>query len=236
MQALILCGGRATRLGDIAKDTPKALLQIGSKSVLEHQVELLAEAGVTDVFLASGHLHERLEEAVGAQLCGISIHYVRENKPLGTGGAIKNGLQQMTAFPAFILNGDILLDASLQTMRDALRPEMDGMLLGVEVDDARSYGRLITDAHTHHIQQFVEKDPSHEGSGFINGGVYLFNQAIMDAFPAKEAFSIEYDVFPHVKQLYMHPYRGTWIDIGTPERLEFAREHLVPVVQRNTQG
>ncbi len=225
MQALILCGGLSTRLGDITKEIPKVLLDIKGRTVLEYQVEMLANAGVTSVYLASGHLHERLQEAVGDSLLGIPIHYVREHKRLGTGGAIKNGFNQMTEFPAFVLNGDILLDNPLKGMLDMLTPEMDGVLLGVEVPDARSYGRLVL-GENNHIEQFLEKDPNHEGKGFINGGVYLFNAQVKEQFPERDTFSIEYDVFPYLKKLYAYTYQGHWIDIGTPERLEFARKHL----------
>ena len=225
MQALILCGGLSTRLGDITKDIPKVLLEIKGRTVLEYQVEMLAEAGATSIYLASGHLHERLEEAVGHSLLGLPIHYVKEDKRLGTGGAIKNGFNTMTKFPAFVLNGDILLDTPLKKMSEMLTPEMDGVLLGVEVPDARSYGRLVLD-ESNHIDRFVEKDPTHEGIGFINGGVYLFNSTINQYFPEKDTFSIEYDVFPYMKKLYAYTYRGNWIDIGTPERLEFARKNL----------
>lgn len=232
MQALILCGGLSTRLGDLTKTKPKILLEIAGKTVLQHQVELLAEAGAEEVFLASGHLHEVLQEAVGDSLQGVPIHYVREGKPLGTGGAIKNGLSQMQRWPIFVLNGDILLDTSLAQMREQMQGGWDGILLGVHVEDGRSYGRLITDPQTHQIKQFVEKDPHYEGSGFINGGVYLFQETIKAYFPEQEKFSIEYDVFPFVKSLFMHPYTGTWIDIGTPERLDFARQHLGHVLHR----
>ncbi len=231
MQAILLCGGLSTRLGDITRETPKILLEIGGKTVLQHQVELLVDAGVEEVVLASGHLHDVLQERVGTSLAGVPIRYVREEKRLGTGGAIKNAMTAITRFPAFVLNGDILLDASLRKMAASLRPEMDGILLGVEVEDARSYGRLVFAPDTLHIQQFVEKDPNHQGAGHINGGVYLFNASIQSYFPDKESFSVEYDVFPYTKHLYIHPYKGTWIDIGTPERLTFARENLTHLIQ-----
>lgn len=226
MKGLILCGGLSTRLGDITKSIPKVLLDVNGKTVLEIQVAMLAEAGVDEIHLASGHLHEVLEDKVGHELNGMPIRYVREHKKLGTGGAIKNGMNHIDGSPVIILNGDILLDVSLAEMAGSLTPEMDGLLLGVEVPDARSYGRIIFDEGSNHIEQFVEKDPNHEGAGVINGGVYIFNRSVESYFPDKDTFSIEYDVFPHVKQLYVHKYQGTWIDIGTPERLEFAREHM----------
>lgn len=226
MKALILCGGLSTRLGDITKALPKVLLDIAGKTVLARQIEMLAAAGVDEVYLASGHLHDQLQNIVGSEYHGMRIHYVQEHKRLGTGGAIKNGLNHIGSYPVVILNGDILLETSLHEMRQALTPNMDGLLLAVEVPDARSYGRLIFEQHDLHIQRFVEKDPDHLGSGYINGGIYMFNQGIASFFPAEDVFSIEYNVFPHVKKLYAYPYQGIWIDIGTPDRLQYARETL----------
>lgn len=226
MKGLILCGGLSTRLGEITKAVPKVLLDVGGKTVLQHQVAMMREAGVDELYLASGHLHDVLEKEVGASLDGMPIHYVREHKKLGTGGAIKNALNAIQSYPVLVLNGDILLDAPLSEMVRASVEGMSGMLLGVEVPDARSYGRLLYDEESNLIEQFVEKDPNHEGAGVINGGVYLLHEGFAQYFPDEEAFSIEYDVFPKVKELYVFHYKGTWIDIGTPERLQFAREHL----------
>ncbi len=224
MKGVILCGGFAKRLGNITKEIPKALLKIGEKSVIERQLELLKSAGIDEVVLASGHLHEKLEEALGNSFAGLKIKYAKENEPLGTGGAIKNALKNIATYPAVILNGDILLDLNLREMIEFFRPEMDGLLLAVKVDDASSYGRIEFDAETKKILSFTEKDPSHRGGGFINGGIYIFNRSIWNYFPNSDKFSIEYHVFPNVQNLYAYPFDGEWIDIGTPERLQFARK------------
>ena len=226
MHAMILCGGRATRLGEITKELPKILLDIGGRTILEYQAAMLKEAGVTEIFLASGHLHDVLQEHVGHEILGMPVHYVQEKEKLGTGGAIKNALAVMTEYPIFVLNGDILLDSRLSEMSAMLTPEMDALLLGVEVPDASSFGRLVTEEGTGRINAFVEKDPNHTGSGLINGGVYLLNKSFNNFFPEEKAFSVEYDVFPNVEHLFAFHYKGTWIDIGTPERLDYARNYL----------
>ena len=109
MQAIILCGGLATRLGETAKTLPKILLEIGGKTVLEWQIRLLTDVGVTEVVLASGHLHDVLYERVGEVYDGMYIRYAKEEKRLGTGGAIQNAMKQIDTSPFFVLNGDILL-------------------------------------------------------------------------------------------------------------------------------
>ncbi|MCZ6677777.1 MAG: sugar phosphate nucleotidyltransferase [Candidatus Poribacteria bacterium] len=224
MQAIILCGGISTRLGDITKAIPKILLQVGDRTVLDWQLHFLREAGVDEVILASGHLHDILYEAVGENCGGMQIRYAKEEKKLGTGGAIQNAMQQISASPFFVLNGDVLLDFSVSKMLACLRPEMDGMLIGVLVEDISTYGEIISDDQDK-ITEFREKQPI-QRPGYINAGVYLFNQSLANYFPDRDEFSIEREVFPYVRQLYAFKAEADWIDIGVPERLAYARQHF----------
>ena len=80
MQAIILCGGLATRLGEAVKTVPKVLLEIAGKTVLEWQIRLLMDVGVTAVILASGHLHDVLYERVGDNYGGMCIRYAKEER------------------------------------------------------------------------------------------------------------------------------------------------------------
>lgn len=227
MQAIILCGGLATRLGDTTKTVPKVLLDIAGKTVLEWQLELLKEANVQEVILASGHLHHVLYERVGEQDAGVRVRYAKEEKRLGTGGAIANAMQQIHAAPFFVLNGDVLLaNFSLREMVVGFQQGMTGLLLSVQVEDIRAYGEIVSDSDGR-ITAFREKQPTGSRAGYINSGVYLFNQTIADAFPTEQdSFSIERDVFPNVQDLYTLQTEADWIDMGVPERLAFAREHF----------
>jgi NDP-sugar pyrophosphorylase family protein len=226
MQAIILCGGLATRLGEAAKTVPKVLLEIAGKTVLEWQIQLLKDVGVTETVLASGHLHDVLYERVGVNYAGIRIHYAKEEKRLGTGGAILNAMKQIDTSPFFVLNGDILLaDFSLRGMLDRFHQGMAGVLLSVHVPDIRPYGEIVSDSDEK-ILAFREKQPTC-AAGYINGGVYLFNETIVDAFPnGQEIFSMERDVFPFVSNLYALQTDVSWIDIGVPERLAYARKNF----------
>ena len=226
MQAIILCGGLATRLGEAAKTVPKVLLEIAGETVLEWQIQLLKDAGVTEAVLASGHLHDVLYERVGDNYAGIRIRYAKEEKRLGTGGAILNAMKQIDTSPFFVLNGDILIaDFSLREMLARFNEDMAGVLLSVHVPDIRPYGEIVSDGDGK-IQAFREKQSTYR-AGYINGGVYLFNETIADAFPkGQETFSMERDVFPSVSNLYTLQTDASWIDIGVPERLDYARKHF----------
>ncbi len=226
MQAIILCGGLATRLGEAAKTVPKVLLEIAGKTVLEWQIQLLKDAGVTEAVLASGHLHDVLYERVGDNYAGIRIRYAKEEKRLGTGGAIQNAMKQIDTSPFFVLNGDILFAGfSLRDMLNRFHQGMAGVLLSVHVPDIRPYGEIVSDGDGK-IQAFREKQSTYR-AGYINGGVYLFNETIADAFPkGQENFSMERDVFPSVSNLYTLQTDASWIDIGVPERLDYARKYF----------
>ena len=226
MQAIILCGGLATRLGNISKRIPKILLEIGGRTVLDWQLNLLKEVGVKDTILASGHLHDMLYEHVGVYREGMHIHYAKEEKTLGTGGAIANAMKYIYTTPFFVLNGDVLLsDFSLQEMLGRFHDQMAGLLLSVHVDDIRPYGEIVADSHGK-VTAFREKQPIYR-AGYVNGGVYIFNQTIANTFPKhRETFSIEQDVFPSVSNLYALETDVSWIDIGVPERLAYAQHHF----------
>lgn len=226
MQAIILCGGLSTRLGKATKKTPKILLTIGNRTVLDWQVDLLSKAGVSEVILASGHLHDVIYSQVGENMDGVKIRYAKEEKPLGTGGAIQNAFQFVDDFPVFVLHGDILLRGfSIIDMVSHLLPEMDGLLLGISVSDLSSYGEIVADKKGR-IIQFREKE-NIKRPGCANGAIFLFNRSIIKAFPDNEVFSIERDVFPNLPNLYVYKVDTEWIDIGVPERLEYARKHFI---------
>lgn len=226
MQAIILCGGLATRLGETTKTVPKILLDIAGQTVLAWQIQMLKDVNVQEVILASGHLHDVLYARVGACYNGVHIRYAKEEKRLGTGGAIQNAMQYINASPFFVLNGDVLLNGfSLRAMLERFQKEMTGLLLSVRVDDIRQYGEILSD-NDGKITAFREKQAVYR-PGYINGGVYLFNRKVIDAFPEhQEVFSIERDVFPSVSNLYTLKTKASWIDIGVPERLAYARQHF----------
>ena len=225
MQAIILCGGLSTRLGSVSANVPKILLEIGNGTVLDHQLRLLKDAAVDEVVLASGHLHDVLYSEVGESSQGIRIHYAREEIRLGTGGAIKNALQHISATPFFVLNGDILVkDFPLSKMSRHLRSEMDGLLLGVFTENISSFGEIESN-EAGKVINFQEKRAA-KRSGYANGAIYLLSRSITNYFPDRDVFSIERDVFPYVPNLYVLNTKIDWIDIGEPERLEYARRHF----------
>jgi NDP-sugar pyrophosphorylase family protein len=203
MNAIILCGGLSTRLGEITKNIPKVLLDIKGKTVLEWQLEKIKQLGISEVVLAAGHLSAVLKKEVGDSVNEVKIIYAVEPERLGTGGAIK--------FAYGFL------------MRETLRANSDGLMLGAKVVDASSYEILKYDENRR-LENFVRRDGLKK-PGYINGGLYLLRPQAKKYFPEKAVFSMEYDVFPHMKDLDVYVSDLPWIDIGVPERLEWARNN-----------
>ena len=223
MQAIILCGGSATRLGATAKHTPKLLMKVKNRSVLEWQCDFLKAVEIHELILATGHLHDVLQNTIGKSYKGIPIRYCKEDKKLDTGGAIKNAMRYINSSPFFVLNGDVLWrDFSLDEMVSAFQNNMTGLLLAVWVNDACPYGKIIS-SDTGEITAFLEK-PTTLQSGYINAGVYLFNNRIAHEFPKRAVFSLSYDVLPKLESLHVLKTNADWIDIGSPERLQAAQQ------------
>ena len=114
-KAVIIAGGKGTRLVPVAQNTPKALMEIGGVSVLEHQILLLKKYGVKDIWLLLGVGADQVEKVVGDKAWGVDIHIKKEEKPLGTAGALKQ-LEGEIREDFFAFSGDIMLDMDLDRL------------------------------------------------------------------------------------------------------------------------
>lgn len=238
VEAVIVAGGFGTRLRPLTTRHPKHLLNVGGAPFLEHQIVRLAEAGVEHVVLATSYHADRFEPVLGdGSRWGVRLEYVREEKPLGTAGAIRNVVDVLSPDPAgsvVVLNGDILSGhdipaqlADFETPRENRPVEVSLHL--VEVPDARPFGSVLTDDHGR-VTAFVEKSPSPE-SNRVNAGCYVFRRALLDTIPAGRAVSVERETFPGlIRDAHLvvgHVDSAYWRDVGTPEALVAASRDLV---------
>jgi D,D-heptose 1,7-bisphosphate phosphatase len=226
-QAVILAGGKATRLGDLARHTPKPLLPVGGRPFIEHVMLHCRRYGVRDFLVLAGPHQGRFEAVLGdGQRLGVSISVVPEEAPAGTGGAL-HYVSDRLADTFLLLNGDSLFQANLLPL--VLAPASaawHGTVAARRVDDTGRYGRIDID-NSGIITQFAEK--SGAGPGVINGGLYCLSRRILDAIGRPPA-SIETDVFPRLvreRLLRATVLEGNFIDIGIPEDLHRA-ETAIP--------
>jgi D,D-heptose 1,7-bisphosphate phosphatase len=225
MQAVILAGGKGTRLGALTADKPKPLLEVGGKPFIRYLIEALRRHGFTELVLLVGPFAQRYREAFGdGAALGVKLVLVPEDPPADTAGALLVAAPYLQ--PRFLLlNGDSFFDFNLL---DLVARPMKGKWLARlalrRVDDAARYGAVVLDGDR--INKFGEK--SQAGSGIINGGVYWLRRALLDHIGPPPA-SLERDVLPRlaVEGLVRGAvYDGHFLDIGTPEDFTRAGELL----------
>jgi NDP-sugar pyrophosphorylase family protein len=225
--AFILVGGFGTRLREvIGEDVPKPLAPIDGQPFLQRLLTWLFTQGIRKVVLGTGHLADTFEVQLQSFApAGMDIQFSREEKPLGTGGAIKNAIPFLGAGTVLVLNGDSVASVSL---RDLVafhdQNKADATLALVEVPDTSRFGTVHTDAHGL-VNEFLEKTGESK-PGNINAGMYVISPGFLANLPDEEVFSFERDVLPtHCNQnVYAKTYQGSFIDIGTPESYQEASE------------
>ena len=223
MQALVLVGGFGTRLRPLTLNTPKQMLPIVGKPMIEHVVEHLAAHGVTEVVLSLGFAPEAFQEAYPDGVCaGLPLHYAIEPEPLDTAGAVRFAALDAGIDDTFlVLNGDVLtgLDVSALVERHQGFSAQATLHL-TPVDDPSRYGVVPTDADGR-VLGFVEKPaPGTAPTNWINAGTYVFEPTVLDHIAAGRRVSVEREVFPAMAQagsLFAWESDDYWVDTGTPE-------------------
>jgi mannose-1-phosphate guanylyltransferase len=221
MKAVVLVGGEGTRMRPLTETTPKPLMPLVDRPMLDHVLDHLARHGVHEVVLSSPYLERTFHPFIESRHGDPSITWITETEPLGTGGAIVNALDALDDEPFFALNGDILTDLDLTAMRAGHLETGAAVSIALHhVEDARAFGLVITDADGR-VVEFREK-PDEPIPGEVNAGTYLLDPAVLRAWVADRSISIEREIFPAVIEAG-HPVVGFlaeayWMDLGTPEK------------------
>ena len=226
-QAVVLAGGKGTRLGALTADVPKPLLPIdGDRRFLDYLLEDLARQGFGDILLLAGHLGEQVEARYhGTRIGDACLTVLREKEPRGTGGALAEASSRLA--PEFLmLNGDAMVDCNLRAFeRAAALLDQPAVLAMLEVPDAARYGTIM--AGGGRVTEFREKDPG-SGRATINAGIYRLRREVL-ADIGELPCSIESALFPRwaaAGRLGCAPVSGWFLDIGLPETLARARAQM----------
>jgi mannose-1-phosphate guanylyltransferase len=237
-EAIIVAGGFGTRLLPLTERRPKHLLDVGGVPFLTHQLTKLADAGIEHVVMATSYRADAFVPVLGdGSRFGLRITYVREEVPLGTGGALRNVASVLDDDPEaaiVILNGDVVSGHSIRaqvadfgTARAGRLPDVSLHL--VEVPDARAFGCVPTDAEGR-VTAFVEKSDN-PVTRQINAGCYVFRRRVLDSIPAGREVSVERETFPGLIDqgvlIVGYVENAYWRDVGTPEALVAASRDLV---------
>jgi len=222
LQALVLVGGKGTRLRPLTTDIPKPVLTLVDRPFLSYMIEWLASHGVDDIVFACGFLPDQLEAVLGdGGDGGPKLRYVVEPEPFGTAGAIKFAEEHLDD-RFFALNGDVLTDLDLTSLMTSHIERGASASLGLyPVEDPTGYGLVDLDDEGH-VLDFHEKpeEAGHTGAGLINAGTYVIEKSVLASIAPDTNVSIEREVFPSLvgNGLYGLRLDGYWMDIGLPDR------------------
>lgn len=236
MQAVILVGGKGTRLRPLTQNRPKPIVPLVDRPFMAYMLEWVAAHGIQDVVMCCGFLADSMVDELGdGSRFGVRLTWVEEPEPRGTAGALK--LAEPYLDGRFVmLNGDVLTDVDLTAqIAQHERTGAVGTLGLVPVEDPSAYG-LVRLHDDDRVDGFLEKpDPEEIDTDLISAGVYVLERDVLDLIPGGRMVSIEREVWPRLVDhgLYGCVHRGRyWMDIGTPERyLEGTADILAGRVQ-----
>ncbi|MGI9036157.1 MAG: sugar phosphate nucleotidyltransferase [Pyrinomonadaceae bacterium] len=244
MQALILAGGKGTRLEPLTINTPKSVIPLGNKTILETQLRLLKAAGIKDIILSLSYEPSIIKKMLGSGSdLGVRLNYLVEPEPRGTAGAYKFA-EKFIDSTTIILNGDILTDLDLQSVINQHRSlNSSATIVLTEVENPKAYGLVELDENKN-VLEFLEKPETNykEKSEIktINAGIYILEPHILNYIPEDENCSFEYYLFPDLlrrKESFCAyvAQDAYWLDIGTPKRYLLAHQDLINSKVKNFQ-
>lgn len=226
MQALILAGGKGTRLRPLTVYTPKPIVPVLNRPFLLYQIEILRRAGIEDITLSLNYQPDKIEDILddGAEY-GVNLRYVTEPSPMGTGGAYKyaeDAIRETTV----VFNGDILTDLDISEVVAFHRQNnAEATIVLTPVENPSAYG-LVETAENRRVRRFLEKPNPEQLADLttnnINAGIYVLEPSVLDLIPAGENSSFEYNIFPELlgqnREFFAFVMKKNyWRDIGTPE-------------------
>jgi NDP-sugar pyrophosphorylase family protein len=225
--AVILAGGRATRLQSVVSDRPKLLAEIAGRPFAHYLLTQLARAGFGRAILCTGHMADQVEIALGRRWGSMELAYSREEVALDTAGAVRFALPLLRAELSMVINGDTFLGIDFASMLQAKAARRAaGAMALVEIADGHRFGSVSV-SPSGLVTGFVEKGAGHNGPGLINGGIYALDRSLIEQIPAGRRVSLEREMMPVwiPRGIHGHLATGPFIDIGTPE--SYAESQLV---------
>lgn len=216
-QAVVLVGGRGTRMWPLSAEMPKGLLPLAGRPFVDYQISRLVDAGVEEIVLAVDTEHLAAWEEYAAGITGVTVRLSIERERLDTGGPVRALLGDLHDL-FFVLNGDVVVRTDLSRLASAAPKDAVATLALVEVEDTSAYGVVVID-EAGMVERFVEKpDPRDAPAKTVNAGIYLMRPEAVARYDAGP-LSFERVVFPDLvedRKLAGVVVDAAWIDIGVP--------------------
>lgn len=221
MKAVILAGGFASRMGEMCVSTPKPLIEVCRKPIVQHQIECLKREGISEFILVTGHLSEKIENYFGdGSLFGVKITYYKENTPLGTAGALfRLGLQS----DFLLCNGDLIFDIDLDSMISFHNSKKALATLLVHPNNHPTDSlTLDTDENNRVIRSHSKNKKPEFFQNLCNAGIQIVSPELLSMYNYQEKADFDADVIsPAIQTNRIFAYNSSEYihDVGTPERL-----------------
>ncbi|MDE7153094.1 MAG: NTP transferase domain-containing protein [Muribaculaceae bacterium] len=222
LRAVLMAGGKGERLRPATLTTPKPLLKIDGKAIIDYNVELLASVGVTDITVATRYLSEKLVEHFAKPVAGVNVKCVIEQEPMGTVGAVA-----LTGTPehgdTIVMNSDLLTTVDFEEMYIRHRNQnADITVAAIPYTVSVPYAILTTDGSR---VEGLEEKPTY--SHFANAGIYIFSNSVLRTLPENgvtDATDLIQQTIERGGKVTYFPINGIWIDVGTPADFRHAEE------------
>ncbi|MBF0188629.1 MAG: nucleotidyltransferase family protein [Magnetococcales bacterium] len=220
MRAMILAAGKGSRLKEITNDTPKPLVKVAGKPVIERTLSQLAVLGIKEIIINVWYLGDQLIDAIGnGERFGVTIKWSREERLMNTGGGVRQALSLLGDAPFLAVNGDILWDLDLAPILDHFDSQRMDALLGL-IPNPDGFKGDFTLTSSGALERTA--------GAFTYSGIQILSPSALQPFPI-EPFSLNsfYDKALLTKRLHGSVLDGRWTDMGTPQRLEMAHREWV---------
>ena len=227
IDVVLLCGGLGKRIQSVVNDRPKPMAEIKGRPFLDILIDYAATFGFRRFILCIGYMGNFIKRHYQGKRGSLEIIFSEEKELLGTAGAIKNAESLIGSSPFLVMNGDSFCPVDLhEFINFHITKQSELSLTLATIEGVSNYGMAELD-ESNRIVTFVEKGK--EKNGFISGGVYLFNHSILSLIPSAAVYSLEYNLFPALtnRRCYGYVTKKGFIDIGTPEGYENAKQSLL---------
>jgi len=226
IDAVILCGGKGTRLQPMVSDRPKALATFGDTTFLDILIGFLKRNGFKNFILCVGYMKDQIKDHF-KNTDDNAIIFSEENEPLGTGGALKNAIPFVKSETFLVMNGDSICDINFHDFYHFHKNANAILSMAlVRTKETKDFGSVIMN-ESHEITSFKEK-VAISNLCLINAGIYFMQKDIFSYMPDTSRFSLEHDFFPKMvgERCVGFIVHSELIDIGTPDRYEKAA-HII---------
>ena len=224
LQAVVMAGGRGSRMLPLTQDVPKPMLPVGDQPLMEIIIRQLREAGIRQVNVTTHHKSEKITDHFGdGRDFGVELNYVTEDRPLGTAGAL--GLMGVPRETVLVINGDILTQVDFRAMLAFHREQQGDLTIAVRQYDIHiPFGVVECQGAT--VTRITEKPLL---NFFVNAGIYLLEPIVYSYIPNGKPFDMT-DLIQRLlvdgRRVVSFPVREYWLDIGEPSDYEQAQEDV----------